>query len=209
VVTRGALPWSIALGTLLSMFSIAAGGGRETYNWYFTLPVLGGALLLPIGVALLRQQALPRRVPVKLFVWMVALGLLLVAIRGKTKPTGFQEKIERAQWLAVHAPPDSVFAEGDCGILAYISRRPFVNLDGLTSSPDFLEAADQGTLGAWLQQSGVNAMALPAGQAEGKLVARGRHYQQKVTLRPALSPWTPSIQDSRYTLWRIEGYGPE
>jgi hypothetical protein len=204
VVTRGALPWSIALGTLASMLSIALGGGRETYNWYFTLPVLGGALLLPIGVALLRQV---RRLPVRALVWVVALGLLAVALRGKTRPTGFQEKIERAQWLAAHAPPGTVFAEGDCGILAYISRRPFVNLDGLTSSPDFLQATDDGTLGVWLLQSGVNAVALPTGQTEGRLIARGRQHGQKVTLQPVLAPWEPPVQDSRYTLWRIEGFG--
>jgi hypothetical protein len=210
-VTRGALPWSIALGTLACMLSIAVGGGRETYNWYFTLPVLGGALLLPIGVALLRPQLLRRpalrHVPVRALVWVMALGLLAVAVRGKTRPTGFQEKIERAQWLAEHAPEGAVFAEGDCGILGYISRRPFVNLDGLTNGPDFLQAVDDGTLGAWLQQSGVNAMALPTGKAEGKLVARGRGYGQKVPLVPVLVPWEPPVQDARYTLWRIEAFG--
>ena len=201
---RDTLRQVVALGTLLSMSSIALGGGRETYNWYFALSVAGGGVLLPGAVSWLVARGLPRRLA-HAATFAASLLLLAVAARGKLQETGFQEKIERAQWLSAHAPEDAVFAEGDCGILGYLSGRPFINLDGLTNTPDFLDAVDDGTLAPWLVSSGLNAIALPSGSPESSavLVARGRKRGQKVRLSPALSPWDPPVRDERYTLWRI------
>lgn len=192
--------YSAALGTGLDLAVLALGGGRETYNWYFTLPVLASGLFVPV-----LAQFLGRRgwTVARHAVWGAALLLLAIAVSGKTRTTGFAEKIDRAQWLAVHAPPDAVFAEGDCGILGYVSERSFVNVDGLTNSPQFADEVDAGTVDEWLLRDGVNAIALPTSGDRRGVAAIKVRARQRVTLEATLVPWTPAVADARYTLWRI------
>jgi hypothetical protein len=191
-----------AAGVGLNLAALAIGGGRETYNWYFAVPVLAGGLFGPVIARALRARGVPG---VSAAAWVLAVGLLLVAVRGKLQPTNFAEKIHRAEWLSTHAPEDAVFAEGDCGILGYVSGRPFVNLDGLTNAVSWADVVDEGDVGRWLLESGVNAVAAPTGQAPGPWLARGR---ARVTLAPEVVPWDPPIGDAEYTLWRVVGLAP-
>lgn len=193
--------WAAAIGTGVNLLILAASGGSETYNWHFTLPVLASGLYVPVLVEFLRERGWRLHA----VAWATALALLALAAVGKSRSTGLAEKIARAEWLAIHAPADAVFAEADCGVLGYLSRRPFVNLDGLTSSPQFADALDDGKLDDWLARGGVNAIALPTSDpapvgATATLRARGR---RKAVIEATLEAWVPAASDERYTVWRI------
>jgi hypothetical protein len=181
-------------------------GSHETYNWTFAPVVLCGAILLGPAVVVAH-----RRIGAGTHAAVIAacLTLLAVAIRGKLAPSGFAEKIERAGWIAEHVPEGAVFAEGDCGLLGYLSGRPFVNVDGLTGSFGFQDAIRDDQLSEWFTAAGVNAVVLPAGEAGPvPLKVRPSRWGSQRSVDAEVTPWTPPVADAEYRLWRITGFVP-
>jgi hypothetical protein len=200
-----------ALGTALSLVVDALGGSRETFEWYFTLPVLCGGLFLAVGAEALLDRGLAPRV-VGVGVALVLLVVLVGTLNGKRRPSPFVERYDRAVWIAAHAPPDAVFAEPDCGILGYVSRHPFLNTDGLSNSWAFQQAIADDTLPAWFRAAGLDAVAIAADRPpwrapDGRrlqplVVRRGLHGEQR-TCASVVEPWAGAPEVGAYRLWRI------
>ncbi|MEZ4234572.1 MAG: hypothetical protein R3F59_00085 [Myxococcota bacterium] len=197
---------AVALATAGHAALLATRGASETYNWTFAPTVLGGAVLLGAVVPWLGARV--GRTTVRAAVVVGCLGLLAVAVRGKLRPTGFAEKLERALWIRDHVPPGATFAEGDCGLLGYLSEHAFVNVDGLTGSVAFQQAIRDDTLLPWFEASGVDAVVLPAEFAGATVPLRvrpGRSGHRR-HVDAVLAPYEPPVADARYRLWRIVGF---
>ncbi len=183
----GEMAW-IGWGYSLSLALIFAKGGRETYNWYFTLHVVAVAVMLPEFLnhfslhetfrsrsnaqrsAIPNPQSLiPRKLPhgrgsdnaqVALLVLCLAVGA--VSIRGKfTKPSAFVESYDLAVALSKLGPGRYVFAATDCGILGCLSGQTWINLDGLTADFGLQNALRDDRLADWLDAHGWNACVVP------------------------------------------------
>jgi hypothetical protein len=150
-------------GTSVLMLLIVVQGGYETFYWYFVLPLLCAGLFLSTAVAGLRElfPAFPFR-SAGLCACLIVGGM---NIRSKLSEAPDSVNVvalfDRAMWIAQYAPQHTIFAESDCGLLAYVSRRPFINTDGLTNSFEFQRAIAADRLPEWLEQKGVNAMVTP------------------------------------------------
>ena len=206
---RTSMVWYTAVvGSLLYLLLVAIGGGSESYSWYFTLPVICGGLFATALVVQLKMRGWRP--------WIVngvALGfcllLLTISAAGRLSTPQFASRFDRAKWIDAHAPAEAVFAEGNCGILGYFSRRSFIDLDGVSNSFDYERAIRDDRVAEWLTRSGLNAAVLlrterldsaPDGTVRRKLTVRGRAERQ---ICLALTKWNPQIEDDNYILWRV------
>jgi hypothetical protein len=207
-VEMGLVWWIAFAGSLLNLLVIAAGGGSETYSWYFTLPVLCSGLFATALVARLKVRGWPPLVINGLGLG-ICLLLLTVSVAGRLATPQFATRFDRAKWIEAHAPADAIFAAGNCGILGYFSRRSFVDLDGLSNSFAYEQAIRDDRVASWLTNTGFNAAALsttedlksaPDGTIRRSILVRGSVDRQ---LCLTLKAWEPKVIDERYTLWRV------
>jgi hypothetical protein len=63
------------------------------------------------------------------------------------------------QWMNEHLPKGSVIGSSDSGIVAYFSKYPVVNLDGLVNSRQFLSAVRGQAVEAWIKQEDIHYLA--------------------------------------------------
>ncbi len=200
-----------AIGTLLAMIVSFLKANFESYSWYFTLPVVAGAMLLPVIVA-----SFPTRIPTRLrHVPAVLLCLLMLA--GTLRPRLSQDSIfvpryRMAAWIRTFTPPNVVLAEPDAGILGFLSERPILNIDGLTNSFAFQDAIHGDTLPQWFAQAGLNGMVLKADRWPKK--AADGTYHEAVTVwkgmrgdlrqvYAVLEPWEGAPRKGAFRLWRV------
>jgi hypothetical protein len=203
------LVWATALaGSLLNLFLIGAGGGSESYSWYFTLPVLSCGLFATVLIAKLKIRGC-RPLVVNGMTLGICLLLLAVSVAGRLSTPQFATRFDRAKWIDTHAPADAIFAAGNCGILGYFSRRPFVDLDGLSNSFAYERAIHDDRVAGWLEATGFNAAVLspreslevaPDGTVRKRLLVRGS-VDRRLCL--SLKPWEPKVADEDYILWRV------
>lgn len=157
---RPLLVW-IGAGNLLYLALIVARGGRETFNWYFTLPVVSGAILIPCFIEEISR--LPRRRTLAILALFFALAVLGAGVRGKVaKPSKFEAQYDMARALAELEPGAWRIALTDCGIVGAIGRQHCINLDGLTASFALQDALRGDALATWLSEQGLNACVVPA-----------------------------------------------
>jgi len=205
---RKKIVWQTALmGSASILIVNLIAGGPESYSWYFTLPVLCTGLFACVTA---NWFVAKRFVLLTYGCALLACGAILAfSIRGRFSEPQFASRWDRAKWIAAHAPPEAIFAEGNCGILGYISEHSFINLDGLTNSFSYQKAVRENQVASWLKEAGVNAAARPASETmeplnDGlyrKVVFARADVQRQILL--TLGPWDSSKPDSEYRLWRI------
>lgn len=104
--------------------------------------------LLPLALALLWGMAARRGALLRAVYLAVALWLLVPA--SGRYAWGVQNinamQVELGHWLAVHTPPTARLAVNDIGAIAFVSRRPVIDLMGLVT-PDIRSYRRQGEAG--------------------------------------------------------------
>lgn len=193
--------WAISIATLLHVAAISSRGGSEVYEWYFTLPVLN----LAFFVAALADRWPARS---KLFLGASLAAMALLSARALVvrahRPSDFQAKAEKADFLLQHAPRGTRIAEPDCGILGYFSGVPVLNIDGLTSDFSMQDAIGHGRLAEWLTDHGVNAIVLPAGHPDATVLLPDRLGMKGTVCHiRAVIQTVPIASNERYGLYRI------
>ena len=155
---RPLLVW-IGLGNLIYLGLIVARGGRETFNWYFTIPVVSGAILIPCFIE--EAPVIPRRFAAYA-AFAFTLIVLAVGVRGKVaKESKFTESYDLAMALSRLKPGAWTIAMTDCGIVGALGHQRVINLDGLTSSFEMQQALRRRQLGEWLTKVGLNGHVMP------------------------------------------------
>jgi len=142
--------WQTSLiGSALMLGLNLVAGGKESYSWYFTLPVICSGLFASVLVS--RLKTLGFSSPVySVLVLVICLSILAVSVSRRLSKPGFAERMDRARWIAANAPAEAVFAEANCGILGYMSEHSFIDLDGLTNSFSYERAIRDDKLKEWL-----------------------------------------------------------
>src|SRR5439155_23804070 len=90
---------------------------------------------LPLGLGLLWGLTARRGMTLRVLYLAVALGLLVPASAryawGVQNINAMQVRI--GHWVARHTPPDARLAVNDIGAIAFVSRRPVIDLMGLVT----------------------------------------------------------------------------
>lgn len=203
--------WQTALiGSALTLVLNLVAGGKESYSWYFTLPVMCSGLFVCVLVSHLRTFGI-RSSALAGIVMGCGLIVLTGSISARLSQPKFAERMDRARWIAANAPAQAIFAEGNCGILGYLSQHSFINLDGLTNSFSYEQAIRDNKVADWLKVAGLNAVALPANAAPEPL-ADGSYRMRLVvsgvsrrTIRLELCRWDEGEPGTpgNYLLWRV------
>jgi hypothetical protein len=200
----------LALANVAYLAAIAAKGGPETFNWYFTLTVFSGGYLLPFCME--RYGALWAGIPRRLLAWSsLAVCLVLFAVSARSKlssPSYFVGAYDKAMVLASFPEDSLVLAATDCGVLGYFSRQRVINLDGLTNSWDFLRALDEDRLGEWLSARGLNTYVAPPLPDERKVLiyTRAGLSSPAQTLSLHVEPMSgTSTPSGPIAVWRVTG----
>ena len=203
--------WQTALvGSGLTLVLNLVAGGKESYSWYFTLPVMCTGLFVCVLVSNLKASGIRSTVLGGL---VMGCGLIVLAssFSARLSPPKFAPRMDRAHWIAANAPAQAVFAEGNCGILGHFSQRPFINLDGLANSFSYEQSIRDDRVADWLRAAGFNAVALPANTALEPL-ADGSYRMRLVvsgvtrrTIRLALRRWDEGERGApgSYIVWRV------
>ena len=138
------------------------------YEWYFVPAYLMGALLVPlrcwIGIYVLRRllgPRWPRTIEALRLAAVVAAGAVLLAKADFAEPFRIVDRARDSRGeLAVREymgarvidrllPEGTLVGSWDSGVVGYFSRLPVVNLDGLASSYDYLEAMEFSVEAFW------------------------------------------------------------
>jgi hypothetical protein len=201
--------WQTSLiGSVLMLGLNVVAGGRESYSWYFTLPVMCSGLF---GCVLLGRLSAPgfRSKSFAGLAILICVMILTGSISRRFSKPLFADRMDRARWIAANAPAQAVFAEANCGILGYTSGHSFIDLDGLTNSFSYERAIRDDQLAEWLTKAGLNAVALPAtsvletltdGSRRMRLVIRGATER---TIYLILRRWDDDKPSGEYVLWRV------
>jgi len=140
---------------------------------------------------------------------VLCLLMLAGSVTGRLSKPKFADRLDRARWIAANAPAQAVFAEGNCGILGYISQHSFINLDGLSNSFSYERAIRDDRVAEWLTEAGLNAVALPAtaspesltdGSYRKRIAVRG---ETERTVSLILRRWDDRKPSGEYVLWRV------
>jgi hypothetical protein len=108
--------------------------------------------LLPLALTVLAvaATALPPRVLRSLTLLYLAAALVTLPGAGERYAWGVQNinamQVHLGQWVSAHLPPKASLALNDIGAIAYVSRRPVIDLMGLVT-PDILPYRREGERG--------------------------------------------------------------
>ena len=145
--------------------------------------------LLPIALVVLAvgATALPRTMARTLVAVYLVAAIVTLPRAGERYAWGVQNinamQVHLGHWVAEHAPPGASLALNDIGAIAYVSRRPVIDLMGLVT-PDILPYRREG-------ESGV-----------ARYIAE--HCPDLVIVFPAWFPTLTSRQDVLVPIYRVE-----
>ncbi|HXD29666.1 MAG TPA: hypothetical protein VN643_01025 [Pyrinomonadaceae bacterium] len=205
---RDSLVWLVAMyGSVLTLALAAATGGRESYSWTFTLPVICSGLFFAGLADVAKKRGSPTTL-VNSVAFVGCLVLLAVSIAGRLGEPQFASRFDRAKWIGANAPANAVFAAGNSGGLGYFSEHSFINVDGLTNSFAFGEAVRDGREAEWLKAAGLNFATIVKAHS-GQVMATP--IKTKLTLRGSVSrtvcltlePLTPNVSSDQFELLRV------
>jgi hypothetical protein len=140
------------------------------YLWYFAPLGLYATILLLLAVADFTEGALlEANVGVRpLKALAPVLAILLVPLAGGAayqsssfvdpRLRSIQTTDRRAgEWISAHLPRDAVLGSFDAGVIGYFTDQPVINLDGVISSFDYLDARRSGAdaTSAFLRERGI------------------------------------------------------
>jgi hypothetical protein len=155
----------------------------QTQQWLWYYAPLGtfALLLLPLAVADFAESGLveaprttsPRRAlaPVQaiLLVPLVAAVALQAPRFADPDLRSIQVTNKRAgEWMDANLPADAVAASWDAGVVGYFAGRPVVNLDGVVNSFEYYQATRNGTVGPFLEASGVGYVVNHGADVDGE-----------------------------------------
>lgn len=206
---RSSLGWITAVtGGALTLVIAVVSGGKESYSWNFTLPVIGCGLFAAVLVDLVKRREWPAGL-VNAAALAGCFVLLAVSIAGRVGEPQFASRFDRAKWIGANAPANAVFAAGNCGGLGYLSGHSFVNLDGLTNGFAFEQAIRDDRVAEWLRGAGVNyATRVKTSPIESpgsdvvktRFVVRG-NVTRSVCL--TLEPLSPQVSNDKFELLKV------
>jgi len=154
---RGAGITAAVLGLIqLAAFALFQKWSKPVPDWYLGPAVLTGTFALAVGLVNTIGLRGFRALVMVAAVAALAANLRLVVLhrdRGST-----DEKTARLAEIVDFMktrPPEEIWACTDCGKLAFWSRRPVVNLDGLVNDFAYQAALRDGRLAEYLRRSNV------------------------------------------------------
>jgi hypothetical protein len=196
--------WLTAANALY-LLGLLLRGGEEIYNWYYVVPTLSGALLLPLSLDQLKCSPVFKTSLYRLSV-LGCVVLLCITIAGKRRPGSFVDAYDQAMKLRTLPAYSRTFALTDCGVIGTLSNQHCINIDGLTCSFEFQEALRENRAAEFLRKLGINTYIFPAGvpparEATARIpagiagVPRQLHYTLTAPLDPETRIWSvASIQ---------------
>lgn len=93
-------------------------------------------------------------VPIAAILGLPLMLALVVQVRTFTDPhlRSIQEaNRDMGSWISANLPEDTVLGSWDAGVVGYFADQPVMNLDGVVSSFEYLEASEDGTQGDFLR----------------------------------------------------------
>ena len=144
---------------------------NQQWLWYYAPPVLYVLFILVIGVADFCESAAVEARP-GASVWRtlgpVSAILLLPLLVGFVYELDsfvdpYVRSIELAnrdagQWIDANLPDDVVLGSWDAGVVGYYSHRSVINLDGVANSSAYYRAGQQGRVGEFLEERGLDGV---------------------------------------------------
>ncbi len=148
----------------LAYYATASSWRMEPWYYYMTVPTLGLALTVLANAALERMGIRNEKKVAAIWLTVVALLVLGFAARVTWKAIKIyhpgddpvSQDLYAAHWVNAHAGVDERLAMGDwAGTFSYYADRPVLQLEGLVSSPEYLESLRTNTVPDFLEAHNV------------------------------------------------------